>query len=173
MTQHANIEVMINTNAKWRGGNRNVFVCPSHHPSVSHSVRNTFSSVLYILPMEGFSLNFGQMFGVQNPWLSYADWRSRYHNKRSWDLPLNSMCAPYLFYPWKGFHYTLVKCSSQRHSVQSPWLSCIDSRSRSQIKGHLTWSFCGSVRMGFSLLDLLKIWIHLKDKTRFRDENLS
>ena len=71
-----------------------------------------------------------QWNGVQSPWLSYPDSRSR-----SWDLTLNFVSAPYLLNTLNNFHLNSHNCSSQWDVVQSLSLAYADSRSHFKFMG--------------------------------------
>ena len=98
-----------------------------------------------LLPLGGFSLNFGQMFtyGTMCRTHKTQPWGLKdSHSLRSRVWALNFVSTCYLLYPWKDFLLILVKCLPQWNDVQNhsltmqthkvtvqghefePWISC-------------------------------------------------
>ena len=75
------------------------------------------------LPLEGFSLNFGQMFTCGTMCRTHnsaTGTQGQGHSSRSRVWALNFVSTWYLLYPWKDFLLILVKCLPQWNDVQNP-----------------------------------------------------
>ena len=91
-------------------------MCRNHNLTMptqgqSHNSRSqvwalNFTSALYPIPVEGFSLNFGQMFTLVRRCAESITQPCRQgqgHSSRSWVWSLNFMSTLYFLYTWEDF----------------------------------------------------------------------